>query len=81
LVRSGQSQQREDWSRSHCTTTKFVGLDVHKDSIVVAVAEVGRESARVVAPVPYEWKALSKVLDKLGPRPTVSCCDEAGPTG
>jgi transposase len=66
---------------SQCTTTKFVGLDVHKDSIVIAVAEVGREAARVIGTVPYEWKALSKVLEKLGPRGAVHCCYEAGPTG
>ena len=61
--------------------TRFVGLDVHKDTIVVAVAELGREAARVVATVPHEWKALRKVLDKLGPRSEVACCYEAGPTG
>jgi len=66
---------------THCTTAKFVGLDVHKDSIVIAVAEAGRASARVVGSVPNEGKALSKVLDKLGPRPSVLCCYEAGPTG
>ena len=63
------------------TTRYFVGLDVHKDSIVIAVAELGREPARVVTTVLYEWNALSKVLDKLGPRSAVSCCYEAGPTG
>ncbi len=63
------------------TTRYFVGLDVHKDSIVVAVAELGREPARVVTTVLYEWNALSKVLDRLGPRSAVSCCYEAGPTG
>lgn len=66
---------------SDCTTAKFVGLDVHKDSIVIAVAEAGRESARVVGSVPNEWKALSKALEKLGPRTSVFCCYEAGPTG
>ena len=29
---------------SNPTKTKFVGLDVHKDSIVIAVAEEGREA-------------------------------------
>ena len=37
----GQSQQREDWSMTQCIKTRFVGLDVHKDTIVVAVAELG----------------------------------------
>ena len=59
----------------------FVGLDVHKDSIVVAVAEHGRQPARLVAKVPFEWKALIKVLRKLGLRASVYCCYEAGPTG
>jgi transposase len=65
----------------HRNTVCFVGLDVHKDSITVAVAEFGRETAHVVATVPHEMKALSKVLAKLGPQPLVYCCYEAGPTG
>jgi transposase len=66
---------------SHSNTIRFVGLDVHKGSIVIAVAEAGRDSARVIGTVPHQWKALSTVLDKLGPRSHVSCCYEAGPTG
>ena len=61
--------------------TKFVGLDVHKDTIVIAVAELGRHPAQLIATVPHEWKALRKVLDKLGPSSSVHCCYEAGPTG
>ena len=63
------------------TKMLFVGLDVHKDSIVVAVAEAGRVPARAVATVPFEWNALRKVLERLGPKTAVSCCYEAGPTG
>jgi len=77
----GQSQQREDWSVTDSIKTKYVGLDVHKDSIVIAVAEEGRAAARVIGTIPHEWKALRKVLEKLGPHSTVHCCYEAGPTG
>jgi hypothetical protein len=66
---------------TQCTKAQFVGLDVHKDSIVIAVAQLGREAARVIGTVPHEWNALRKVLDKLGPRCEVACCYEAGPTG
>jgi transposase len=61
--------------------TVFVGLDVHKDSIVVAVAEAGRHPARAVATVPFDSKALIKVLQRLGSQAAVCCCYEAGPTG
>jgi transposase len=61
--------------------TVFVGLDVHKNSIAVAVAEAGRGPARAVATVPFDVKALRKVLERLGPAVNVSCCYEAGPTG
>jgi transposase len=33
------------------TITSFVGLDVHKDSIAVAVAEAGRQAPRFVGTV------------------------------
>ncbi len=65
----------------HSNTMQYVGLDVHKESIVVAVAEEGRDSARVVSKIPFEWNALRKVLERLGPKAVVSCCYEAGPTG
>ena len=32
----------------------FVGLDVHKDSIAVAVAEAGREPARLVGTIAHD---------------------------
>jgi transposase len=66
---------------THSIKKRFVGLDVHKNSIVIAVADEGRDAARVIGEIPHEWKALRKELDKLGPRSSVYCCYEAGPTG
>lgn len=61
---------------------RYVGLDVHKDSIVIAVAEAGRDDARSVAEVPGDFNSLQKVLKKLTRnRYSLEICYEAGPTG
>ena len=60
---------------------RFVGLDVHKDSVVIAVADSGTAPAEVVTVVPNERMAILKVLDRLGPRRRLRVCYEAGPTG
>jgi transposase len=57
---------------------RFVGLDVHADSIAIAVAEPGRNEPGVVATIPNDSTMLLKRLRRLGP---VKCCYEAGPTG
>ena len=59
----------------------YVGLDVHKDSITMAVAEAGREDPRVVATIPNTTLALLKQLRRLGALKSLRCCYEAGPTG
>ncbi len=60
---------------------RFVGLDVHADSITVAVAEEGRDEARHLAKCPNDLTRLLKHLDRLGPRDSLRCAYEAGPTG
>ncbi len=60
---------------------RFVGLDVHQDSISVAVAENGREPARLLETIPADEWLLLKVLDRLGPQSRLRVCYEAGPTG
>jgi transposase len=57
---------------------RFVGLDVHADSIAIAVAEPGRGEPAVVAAIPNDVTILLKMLRRLG---RVKCCYEAGPTG
>ena len=44
----------------------FVGLDVHKDSIAVGVAEAGREPARVLGRIPHDVGKLLKLLARYG---------------
>lgn len=60
---------------------RFVGLDVHKDSITVAIAEQGRESAYVYAETPNDWGLLQKRFARLGTKSQLRCCYEAGPCG
>ena len=59
----------------------YVGLDVHRDTIVIAVARTGREPAMQLATIPPDEGSLFKVLDDLGPRGQLRVCYEAGPTG
>jgi len=63
------------------TNLRFVGLDVHKDSISIAVAENGREPARLLETIPADGIQLLKVLGRLGPKARLRVCYEAGLTG
>ena len=60
---------------------RFVGLDVHKDSITVAVAVAGREPAELVGKIEHDENALLELLGDLGPKARLRLCYEAGPTG
>ena len=59
---------------------RYVGLDVHKDSIVIAIAETGSRPAEGWGKVESEEQALT-ALKKLGPLESLRVCYEAGPTG
>lgn len=60
---------------------RYVGLDVHKDSIKIAVAEEGRDKARFLASIPSDTGSLLKKFRKLGSTDAIQCCYEAGPGG
>lgn len=61
--------------------TKYVGLDVSKDKIAVAVADGGRSKPRYVGMIDYTVKAIRKIMEKLGEPEQLQVCYEAGPTG
>lgn len=60
---------------------RFIGLDVHKESIVIAVADEGGAEPSVLATIGHEMKALLKQLRRLGSSSDLRVCYEAGPTG
>ena len=59
----------------------FVGLDVHAETIAVAVAEGEGGEVRSLGIIPNREQSVKKLLSKLGPKETWTACYEAGPTG
>jgi transposase len=60
---------------------KYVGLDVHKATIAVAVADEGRGEERSYGTIKNTPEAVAKLVKKLGPAERLECCYEAGPCG
>ena len=63
------------------TITSYVGLDVHKDSIAIAVAAPGREAPRFIGTVGSELTQLSRALRRIAPVERLQVVYEAGPCG
>jgi transposase len=59
----------------------YVGMDVHRETIVIAVARSGREPAMRLGTIPHDELTLIKRLEDLAPRSLLRVCYEAGPTG
>ena len=59
---------------------KFVGLDVHAETIAVAVAEQEGE-IRSLGMIPNREESVRKLVKKLGPVEQLRFCYEAGVTG
>jgi transposase len=59
---------------------RFIGLDVHADTIAVAVAEPDGE-VRSLDMIPNRLESIRKTVAKLGPAENLKACYEAGPTG
>ena len=61
--------------------TAFVGLDVHKESIAIAVAEPGRAAPRFIGTTGPGLAEVHKALSHLGPPAQLLVVYEAGPCG
>jgi transposase len=59
---------------------RFLGLDVHAETIAVAVAEPDGE-VRSLGIIPNREESVRKLVKKLGPAEQLQACYEAGPTG
>lgn len=62
------------------TKLRFIGLDVHAETIAVAVAEQAGEVRRIGI-IPNRVECIRKMIAKLGPVKELRACYEAGPTG
>jgi transposase len=59
---------------------RFLGLDVHAETIAVAVAEPDGE-VRSLGTIANREDSIRKLIKKLGPPEQLRACYEAGPTG
>jgi transposase len=59
---------------------RFLGLDVHAETIAVAVAEPDGE-VRSFGAIANRAESVRKLIRKLGPAEQLRACYEAGPTG
>lgn len=62
------------------TRIKFVGMDVHAETIAVAVAEQDGE-VRSLGEIGNREESIRRLVKKLGPVEDLRFCYEAGPTG
>ncbi|MGA2547920.1 MAG: IS110 family transposase, partial [Rectinemataceae bacterium] len=67
-------------NKSSTKVCRFVGLDVHAETIAVAVAEVGGE-VRSLGTIPNREESVKRLVKKLNTDGPWEACYEAGPTG
>ncbi|MEX2746296.1 hypothetical protein AB3480_34885 [Rhizobium mongolense] len=61
---------------------KFIGLNVHQDTIAIAVADNGMEEVRYFGTISNRSEALHAALKKIGQNGSeLRLCYESGPWG
>lgn len=61
--------------------TRYVGLDVHAESISIAVADSDGGEVRWLGTIPNEPRSVERALKKIGELRRLKVCYEAGPCG
>ena len=61
--------------------TRYIGFDVSAETIVMAEARPGRDSARDMGSIPYRLDSVTQWIQRQLDAQTILVCYEAGPTG
>src|SRR5438034_463641 len=77
---NGPRRATRERSRSMPTNLRYLGLDVHAETIAAASAEPEGE-VRALGILPSGPGAITKLIRKLEPRHGLHACYEAGPCG
>ena len=63
------------------TITSYIGLDIHKESVAIAVAQAGRTAPRFVGTTPSDLASVCKALTRCTKGSSTLVVYEAGPCG
>jgi hypothetical protein len=79
----GTRQLRQDYySRDMQTVRSFVGMDVHKETISISVAEDGRNGpVRFIGVIPNQSDDIAKMAKRIAKHGELDFCYEAGGCG
>jgi transposase len=82
VILEGNTNQSHKAERNQVMKEKvrFLGLDVHAETIAVAIAEPDGE-VRSLGTIANRAESIRKLVKKLGPVEQLKACYEAGPTG
>jgi len=83
LVAKSELQNKKESVSTMSNSTKYIGLDVSKSKIAVAIAEKGRQEPRYWGTIPHTKEVVRKLMQQLRNTEEIELetCYEAGPTG